>query len=237
MHSSEPMTLTGTTSVFADEVAALNGSVTDRFDDGRRVYLRAVLKRCDEVRSGDRVQAGVALRCVQRDVLIHPYVFRLLCRNGIIVRQVEDVQCLAGLIGAPTIAASVILRDTVRACCAPEAFDLAARQMRAAVHVRADRLRATLDFFARFTWREGGRTFDRIRQRFNREGDDSAFGLMNAVTSVARDTDDPRLKWDLEEFGGAIAARCLPKPPTLRPASMRLRQNVDPAPPQVSSSQ
>jgi hypothetical protein len=29
---------------------------------------------------------------------------------------------------------------------------------------------------------------------------------MNAVTSVARDTRDPELRWRLEEFGGGIPA-------------------------------
>jgi hypothetical protein len=49
-----------------------------------------------------------------------------------------------------------------------------------------------------------------IMDRFHAEDDRSAFGMMNAVTSLARDTDDPELRWRLEELGGAIAAGRLP---------------------------
>ncbi|MFZ5831522.1 MAG: hypothetical protein ACOY3P_15670, partial [Planctomycetota bacterium] len=41
---------------------------------------------------------------------------------------------------------------------------------------------------------------------YEQEGDDSVFGLMNAVTSVARDEPDPQIRWDLEELGGSIPA-------------------------------
>jgi hypothetical protein len=43
-----------------------------------------------------------------------------------------------------------------------------------------------------------------ILERFFREPDRSRFALMNAVTSVARDTADPELRWRLEEMGGGI---------------------------------
>ncbi len=45
-----------------------------------------------------------------------------------------------------------------------------------------------------------------IIDRFFKERDQSRFGLMNAVTSVARDARDPEARWRLEEFGGAIGA-------------------------------
>jgi len=35
---------------------------------------------------------------------------------------------------------------------------------------------------------------------------------MNSVTSLARDTRDPDLRWNLEEFGGEIAANPNPTP-------------------------
>ena len=49
-----------------------------------------------------------------------------------------------------------------------------------------------------------------ILGRFTTEGDTSRFGLMNAVTSVARDTRDPELRWSLEKLGGGIPAAILP---------------------------
>ena len=43
--------------------------------------------RLPEVRPQDRLQGGVALRVVEADILVHPYVFRQVCRNGAIVAQ------------------------------------------------------------------------------------------------------------------------------------------------------
>jgi hypothetical protein len=44
-----------------------------------------------------------------------------------------------------------------------------------------------------------------IMGRFFGDEDRTRFGLMNAVTSVARDTSDPETRWNLEELGGAVA--------------------------------
>ena len=51
-----------------------------------------------------------------------------------------------------------------------------------------------------------------IVSRFTRGRDDSVFGLINAVTSVARDTRDPETRWRLEELGGSIPALVSPAP-------------------------
>ena len=47
--------------------------------------------------------------------------------------------------------------------------------------------------------------------------DRNRFGLMNAVTSVARDTRDPDARWRLEELGGGIGARLRPRRPAPTP--------------------
>ena len=52
-----------------------------------------------------------------------------------------------------------------------------------------------------------------IRERFLRSGDWTRYGLANAITSVARDTRDRRLRWDLEEFGRAVLAGDIGVPP------------------------
>ena len=41
--------------------------------------------------------------------------------------------------------------------------------------------------------------------------DRSAFGLMNSLTSVARDQDDPEVRWKLEELGGGVPAMEFPR--------------------------
>ena len=52
-----------------------------------------------------------------------------------------------------------------------------------------------------------------IMERFTEDADSSRFGLLNAMTSVARDTRDPESRAvRLEEFGGAIAVSRFPNP-------------------------
>jgi hypothetical protein len=45
-----------------------------------------------------------------------------------------------------------------------------------------------------------------ITRRYDQAGDSSAYGLMNAITAVARDERDPETKWRMEELGGGILA-------------------------------
>jgi hypothetical protein len=49
--------------------------------------------------------------------------------------------------------------------------------------------------------------------QFFRDGDHSRFGLGNAITAVARDTEDPNVRWDLEELGGGLLIDAVPKQP------------------------
>ena len=44
-----------------------------------------------------------------------------------------------------------------------------------------------------------------VLSQYRKEGDPSRFGLAQAITAVARDVQDPELKWDLEKLGGAVA--------------------------------
>jgi len=62
MLSSSNLTTAQVLAVFAEEVAARGGHVTDTFDDGQRLLTRSVLPRIEEVRAGDQVQGGVALK-------------------------------------------------------------------------------------------------------------------------------------------------------------------------------
>jgi hypothetical protein len=68
-----------------------------------------------------------------------------------------------------------------------------------------------------------GRFVHQILKRFSVGREQTRFGLMNAVTSVARDTSDPDARWRLEELGGAIGALILPKRPTPSPARARAK--------------
>jgi hypothetical protein len=198
---------------FAQEISAMGGSVSDVFDDGARLFARSVLPRTREVLPKDRVQDGVGLRAAEGSVWVHPYVFRQVCSNGAIIahalqtRRIDDVDQLE-----PEEAESAI-REAVRACGAEECFTAAADEMRSASEVQADLI---LNLVPMLTGLRDPRLvqelLSRITERFVEAPDKSRFGLMNAVTSVARDTRNPETRWRLEEFGGSIMAG-LPKTP------------------------
>jgi len=214
--------------IFADEVEAAGGRMSDVFDDGARIFLRAVLAGEKAVQPGDRVQGGVAVRATSDDIWVHPYVFRQVCSNGAIrahaietreIRRVdfsteeqEEVACA--------------LCEAIRACCRDEAFARGADEMRSARNsAEVDLALTMMPLFARLAQGAESRAVIRfIIDRFFADRDKSRFGLMNAVTSVARDTRDPEVRWRLEEFGGGIAA--VVTKPKLAPARARAKKLV-----------
>jgi hypothetical protein len=197
--------------LFAKEIAAAGGTVSDTFDDGARLFVRSVLPRLREVRTADNVQGGVALKATGRDVWVHPYVFRLVCRNGAIMAHAVQTRHLeAADFGTPEEAAGAV-RAAVRDCCAAEAFTTAAAEIRRAGTAEVDLALNLLPLLTRLPEHARAQVLRTVMERFFHDAADrSQFALMNAVTSVARDTRDPEMRWRLEELGGAIPAGRVP---------------------------
>ena len=212
--------------VFADEIISLGGAVPDVYDDGERLFARGVLPADAEVRPGDHIRGGVALRVAGPQIQVHPYTFRQVCSNGAIAAQALESRRLERIeaveVAGPTHEIGVMLTDlrlAVRACAAPEAFAVTTRQMRSATEVEADMALNLLPLLARMRGGMAQRWLSQILQRFSADDDRSVFGLMNAVTSVARDVRDQNARWHLEELGGSIPA-LVPKPRVTRPESV-----------------
>ena len=208
--------------VFAEEVAGLGGTVTDRYVDGTILLARSVLPGLREVGRDDAVQGGVAIRATDEAIQVHPYVFRQVCSNGAIMAraiqtwQVERVD--AG--GLTTPAPLGAVREAIRACGSDEAFSASAERMRSAREDQADLALMIMPMMDRLPKEIVNDLLRTIVERFLKGPDSSRFGLMNAVTSVARDTRDPESRWKLEELGGGIPFDVAgPRPrPTLDPA-------------------
>jgi hypothetical protein len=198
--------------LFAEEITAAGGTVSDTFNDGVRLFTRSVLPQVREVRPADQVQGGVALRANEREVWVHPYVFRLVCRNGAIVAHALQTRHITGEEGATTEEVVAEVRAAVQACAAVEAFTTSAEEMRSAREVEADTALNLLPLLSRLPAGTRTHLLRTIMERFFHESDHSRFGLMNAVTSVARDTPDPEVRWRLEELGGGIPAARTPTP-------------------------
>ena len=199
---------------FLDEITSLGGTVIDAYDDGDRLFARAVLPVDTEVRPGDRVNAGVALRAAGPEILVHPYTFRQVCTNGAIIthsfqsRQIERTLVTDVIVPKfGSVAALADLRRAVGECASREAFSMAADEMRSASDNRADLSLQLMSALVRLPQHMISYALREIFPRFASGGDQSAFGLMNAVTSAARDARDPEIRWKLEELGATVPAR------------------------------
>ena len=64
MSDYDRLTTTTIREAFAEEILAVGGTVTEAFDDGRRLFARSVLARSCEVLPDDRVRHG---GCAQND--------------------------------------------------------------------------------------------------------------------------------------------------------------------------
>ena len=198
----------------AEEIATLGGVVSDVFDDGQRLFVRAVLVSDAAVQPGDTIRAGIAVRVTGSEIAVHPYTYRQICTNGAIAahalesRIVERVEQTEVFAPASELALTwKNFREAIRACASKDAFETVIGEMRSASAVQVDVALQLLSSLSRFPGHMVGSVFPQIMQRLAVEGDRSAFGLMNAVTSVARDTRDAAVRWDLEVLGGGIPAR------------------------------
>jgi hypothetical protein len=205
---------------FVQEITDAGGTVRDAYDANGLLFLRATLPMAWEVRPRDQVQGGVALRTLGHQVLVHPYVFRQVCRNGAIVaqaiqtRRVDRVEPDFPGQEEPPVEILAELGEALRSCCAEEVFTAYTEEMRSACEVEADAMLNLAPLVARLPREVASQVLGDVMGRFHAGGDRSLFGMMNAVTSAARDTRDPELRWRLEELGGAIPAlrRPVPRP-------------------------
>ena len=241
----EGLTTARVLAVFAEEVRARRGEVTQTFDDGKRLFSRAVLPHVAEVGPGDRIRGGVAIKATGDGVWLYPYTFRRICSNGAIdARTLEERPIADPHRQQPELVLEAV-RSTVEACCKAEVFTRAVGEMRKGREATAtDLLLRILPFLSGSSDLVSGLIERSVREkkapdeailsalmpalfrrsaqprrpapyhgdlmtgvlsRYGKEGDRSRFGLAQAITAVARDVQDPELKWDLEKLGGAVA--------------------------------
>jgi hypothetical protein len=208
---------------FEQEVLSLGGAVAGVVAEGDLLFARAVLPGSAAVRRDDHVHAGVALRTHDTEVLVHPYTYRVVCANGAIAAFTTATRVVERVgLAAPTVAIDAVLdevRSAVRECAAPAAFDATVSAMREAAQREADVMLQLMPVLPHMPPGIRASVLRTIVRRFEAEGDRSVFGLMNALTSVARDTDDPETRWRLEELGGGMLARLPQRPRLVAPAA------------------
>ena len=211
---------------FIEEIETLGGTVPDVYDDGQRLCARGVLPPSTDVRPGDTIRAGVAVRVAGTEISVHPYTFRKVCSNGAIAAHALETRRLERIasadVFAPSYEVSVVMTDfalAVQACATEDAFTRMANEMRSATEIEADIALQFLPYLSSMPAHMTAHVVPLVFQRFAADRDRTLFGLMNVVTSVARDTRDPDARWRLEELGGSMPARVLAAPKIGSPAS------------------
>lgn len=210
--------------LFTDEIGARGGTVTNRIDNGQRLIARALLPMTGQVRARDLIHGGVAMRTNGNEIHIYPYLFREVCRNGAVTAWTADTARIerVDVIATDEEIASVeaALAVAINACADEEhLFDCVERMKQSGREVLRDPRNLLITMLSEMPTAE--RFIDMVHEEIEREGDRSRYGLMNAITAVARETPDPDDKWRLEELGGGVLAMAAPvKPAPLREAML-----------------
>jgi hypothetical protein len=213
--------------LFSDAIRECGVATIDCVDGPRHLWMRAVLPTSNDVRRGDTLRAGVAMRTRGDDVLVHPFLMREICTNGavrahalstrVIARQRIDV----AIASAPGYSLDIVraeLSTAVQCCASADSFRDGVSEMRAALEVDADQVIDMLQFTeilsslgrslaAQSVFRVLSRLTRQVSQAGGRER--TAFALGNALTAAGRDAATPAARWALEEYGAAVFGACL----------------------------
>lgn len=234
---------------FSDTMRELGAETLDGFDDGDTLWVRSVLPLSREVRRGDVVNAGVALRTSAGAIMVHPFLLRQVCTNGAVRAHALETRVIQRLRLEEEVAASyaynvdAVLDDTATAiqrCAASSAFADGTREMQSALEVDAEQVIERLELYGllaslgnsgvpEMVSRVLARQLRLAAQAGGRERTAFAFG--NALTSAGRDAPNPRVRWALEEYGAAVfGASVLDQAPpvaTLRGQAVRSAASDD----------
>ena len=211
--------LPGTSAIreaFQQAVADAGGTVTDAYIDGHRLFLRSTFPNPQDVKPGDGTQRGVALRTRDNEILVHPYLFRQVCRNGSILARAVETRRIERFEFASRPdqedAALVEVCEAVRECSSEHILAEATGRMREMSDREADVALSFLPAILTMPPDLAARWYDAIQVRVARSPDRTMYGVMNAITALARDIADPEARWRLEEAGGGMLAALSPAP-------------------------
>src|SRR5689334_10306995 len=176
--------------IFEEECTALGAESVDTVQDEPRLFARAVCGAAQLIAVGDEVRGGVAVRVDGPDVFVHSYSLRKVCVNGAImplaqgttsIQRVETEE-VAGA-AAFTAGFENELRETIRSCAAAAPLSQSVETMRAMADMEATRFIPIMMMLIHARGLARG-ALRQVLERYSSSGDRSAFGLVNAVTSV-----------------------------------------------------
>lgn len=211
------------------------------------MYLKVVNKKMKaEVTVGDVVQAGFVISNSEvglGSVKVEPLVFRLVCKNGLILkdysqrkfhvgRQIDDGDDAYELYSDETLRADdraffMKCQDTVRTAVDEAKFMMTVDKMRESMNIpiEHDPMKEVELLGDKFQLTKNERG-DVLRQLFMGK-DCSRYGLFNAVTAASQLSSSYERATDLERIGGEILSLPVPKNQLIMPEAPNI-QNVTP---------
>jgi hypothetical protein len=213
----------------AEQVLPILRSLSDvRFESvdltETRMYIKCVTPRLEfEMAPGDMVQAGVAItnsEVGQGTLSVQPLLYRLVCRNGLIVadralRKTHVGRLLAqedegvtvyqdDTLQADDKAFFLKVRDVVQAAVSDVVFRQAAEKMRRTmgIQITGDPVQTVEVLAQRYTLNEVERTG--VLRHLVTGGDLSGYGLVNAVTHYSQEVEDYDRATEFEALGGKL---------------------------------
>ena len=197
-----------------------------------RMYLKVVNKKLKaEVTVGDVVQAGFVISNSEvglGSLRVEPLVFRLVCKNGLICKDSAQKKYHVGrqvnvsedtayeLYSEETLAQDdkaffMKVQDVVRAAVVESKFMLTVEKLRETkeISLGKDPVKSVELLADKFQLTENERG-NILRQLFM-NGEDSRYGLINAVTAASKLAKSYDRATELERIGGEILALPIPR--------------------------
>lgn len=190
------------------------------------MYIKVINKKLKaEVGENDIVQAGMVISNSEvglGSLKVEPLVYRLICKNGLIVKdytqkkyhvgkQVDSEESAYEIYRDETLAADdkaffMKVQDTVRCAVDETKFLLSVNKLIAVKSEHTgDNPIKTVELLAdKYILNQNER--GSILRHFIMGGDDSRFGLVNAVTRASQDIEDYNRATELERLGGELLA-------------------------------
>ena len=189
-----------------------------------KMYLKVVTPRVElEIAPGDVVQAGIVItnsEVGQGTLSVQPLIYRLVCRNGLIVPdralhkthigrilQSEDETIIVfkdETLAADDKAFFLKVRDVVEAAVSEATFRQVAAKMQKTLDIKisGDPVKAVEVLANRYMLNEAERAG--VLRNLITQGDLSGYGLVNAVTHYSHDVEDYDRATEFEALGGKL---------------------------------
>ena len=201
------------------------------------MYIKIINKKLKaEVAVGDVVQAGLVISNSEvglGSLKVEPLIFRLVCKNGLIVKdyaqkryhvgkQIDNDDSAYEIFSDETLAQDdraffMKVQDTVRVAIDEVKFNLSVEKLRATMNESTgpDPVKTVEVLADRYVLNQSER--GSILRHFIIGSDNSKYGLINAVTRASQDVEDYSRATELERLGGELLSQPIDKNQLLLP--------------------